>query len=504
MKTRIKTGDKRKSVSGRKRPGTQKPVTIRERLYSVVIAGGSGTRFWPLSRQETPKQLLNIGNNKQTLIQATVSRLNSIIPFDRTFIVTNTNQVESINMQLLSSTGFSWEKQFVIEPEAKNTAPAIGLAAVYLKHLYPDAIMVVLPSDHIIKSNKKFSASVLLGAQASEKGYLVTIGIEPDKPETGYGYIKRGEKIQRGIYTVKAFKEKPDKDTAVKYLKSGGYYWNSGIFMWRADAVLNAIKTHMPQLFRGLTKIENAMKTENLQDTIQAVFSKLKAESIDYGILEKAHKVAVVPVDMGWNDVGSWNALDQVLPLDAQDNVKKGNIVSVNNKNSILYGGERLLAAVGLEDMIVVDTPDATLICPRDRAQEVRTIVDILKKMGAKEYATHMTVYRPWGSYTILEVGDRFKIKRIEVKPGAKLSHQMHHHRSEHWIVVAGTARVSNGDKVYDVHPNESTYIPMSTKHRLENQGRIPLQIIEVQNGDYLEEDDIIRFDDVYKRKTPK
>jgi mannose-1-phosphate guanylyltransferase/mannose-6-phosphate isomerase len=495
-----KTGEK----AGHRASRAKKQNILSERLYTVVIAGGSGTRFWPLSRQETPKQLLRIGSNKQTLIQATVSRMNSLVPYERTYIVTNRNQAESINMQLISLTGFSWEKQFVIEPEAKNTAPAIGLAAMYLRHLNPDAIMVVLPSDHVIKNNRKFCSSVLLGARVSDNGYLVTIGIEPDKPETGYGYIKRGEKIQEGTYTVQEFREKPDKNTALRYLRHGGYYWNSGIFVWRADAILDAIKKHMPHLYSGLARIEKVIGTGKVREITRTVFSKLKSDSIDYGILEKAKKVAVVPVTMGWNDVGSWNALDHVMPVDVQKNVKKGNIISVNNKNTILYGGERLLAAVGLEDMIVVDTPDATLICPRDKAQEVRTIVDILKKKGAKEYATHTTVYRPWGSYTVLEVGERFKIKRIEVKSGAKLSHQMHHHRSEHWIVVAGTAKVTNGDRIYDVHPNESTYIPMSTKHRLENPGRIPLQIIEVQNGDYLEEDDIVRYEDVYKRKTPK
>jgi mannose-1-phosphate guanylyltransferase/mannose-6-phosphate isomerase len=260
----------------------------------------------------------------------------------------------------------------------------------------------------------------------------------------------------------------------------------------------------MPRLYDGLERIDRVIGTGREQEVTRTVFSRLKPESIDYGVLEKAEKVAIVPASMGWSDVGSWNSLDQVMRVDTHKNVKRGNFISIDNKNSILYSGDRLVAAVGLKNMIVVDTPDATLICPRDKAQEVKKIVDILKKRGAKEYATHIKAFRPWGSFTVLEMGDRFKIKKIEVKPGAKLSHQMHHHRSEHWIVVAGTARVTNGDRVYDVHPNESTYIPMSTKHRLENPGRIPLQIIEVQNGDYLEEDDIIRYDDAYKRKTVK
>lgn len=472
-------------------------------LYTVIIAGGSGTRFWPLSRQDTPKQLLSIGG-EETLIQATVSRVSSTIPFERTYIVANSNQIEPINLQLLAMTGVSWDSNFIVEPEAKNTAPAIGLAAVHLKHLNPEAIMVVLPSDHIIKDNKKFCSSILLGTEASAEGYLVTIGIRPNKPETGYGYIKCGKKIKEGIYNAEGFREKPGKDKVVEYLKDSNYYWNSGIFIWRADAILKAMKKHIPGLYEGLAKIEKTIGTEKSEEATKAVFSKFKSESIDYGILEKADKVAVVPAEMGWSDVGSWHALDYILPVDDDNNVQKGNLISIDNKNSILYCGRRLVAAVGLEDMIVVDTPDATLICPRNKAQEVRKVVDVLKRRGAKECITHMTVFRPWGSYTVLEAGDRFKIKRIEVKPGAKLSYQMHRHRSEHWIVVAGTAKVTNGDRVYNVHPNESTYIPMSTKHRLENTGKIPLQIIEVQNGDYLEEDDIIRFDDEYKRKTEK
>jgi mannose-1-phosphate guanylyltransferase/mannose-6-phosphate isomerase len=483
---------------------TSARVKNKKNLYAVVIAGGSGTRFWPMSRQETPKQLLSIGSKHQTLIQATVSRLNPVISFDHTYIVTNANQVESINLQLLSMTGSSWDKQFIVEPVAKNTAPAIGLAAVYLKQLNPDAVMIVLPSDHLIGNSKNFHNSLLLCAETAEQGALVTIGIKPDKPETGYGYIQRGKKIKQGVFRVKEFKEKPDKKTAEKYLKEDSYSWNSGIFIWRADVILRAIKKHMPKLYEGLARIERAVNTEKEKTVVEKVFSRIKPESIDYGILEKTDKVAIVPASMGWSDVGSWNSLDQVMPVDSKNNVKKGNFISIDNENSILYGGDRLVAALGLENMIVVDTPDATLICPRDKAQDVRKIVGILKKRRAKEFSTHLTAYRPWGSYTVLELGERFKIKKIEVNPGAKLSHQMHHHRSEHWIVVAGTARVTNGEKVYDVHPNESTYIPMSTKHRLENPGRIPLQIIEVQNGDYLEEDDIIRFDDLYKRKTVK
>ena len=470
-------------------------------LYAVIIAGGSGTRFWPLSREDTPKQLLSIGG-REPLIQSTVSRINTVIPLEQTFIVTNQKQMESINLQLHASTGKPWDKRFIIEPEAKNTAPAIGLAAVYLKKLNPDGIMAVLPSDHVVKDSGRFCSALLSASEAASKGYLVTIGLKPDKPETGYGYIKCGKKIKDGVYIAAEFKEKPGKDLAKKYLKDRNYYWNSGMFIWKADAILSAFKKHMPDLYAGLMKIEKAIGSAKETETISLVFASLKPESIDYGVIEKAKNVAVIPAEMGWSDVGSWHALGYILPVDSDNNVKHGNIISIDNKNSILYCGNRVVAAIGLDDMIVVDTADATLICPKNRAQEVRKIVDVLKERGAKECVTHRTVSRPWGSYTVLETGDRFKIKKIEVKPGAKLSHQMHRHRSEHWVVVAGTARVTNGDKAYDVHLNESTYIPMSTKHRLENIGRIPLEIIEVQNGEYLEEDDIVRFEDVYSRKT--
>ena len=503
MSSPLRSGKKKKKTSTRS-------VKKAGNLYSVIIAGGSGTRFWPLSRQETPKQLLSIYGDK-TLIQSTVSRISSLIPPERTRIVTGSGQAESIRLQLVNMPAGPLSAKFIIEPESKNTAPAIGLAAVYVKHIDPEAVMVVLPSDHIIRDKNKFLKAVLLGAAAADDGYLVTIGIMPDRPETGYGYIRRGRSIRKGISAVKEFREKPDREKAEMYLKTGGYYWNSGIFIWRADAILMAIEKHMPGLYRGLARIEKSMGTGRSEKVTKSVFALLKPESIDYGVLEpasqrgeKANKVAVVPSDMKWSDVGSWHALDNVLPVDSDNNIRKGNLISIDNKNSILYCGTRLVSAIGLNDIIIVDTPDATLICPKSRAQDVRQVVDILKKKKAKEGIIHTTVYRPWGLYTVLETGAGFKIKKIEVKPGAKLSHQMHRRRSEHWVVVSGTATVTNGKDVYKVRTNESTYIPRLTKHRLENTGRTPLQIIEVQSGSYVEEDDIVRFDDIYHRKTKK
>jgi mannose-1-phosphate guanylyltransferase/mannose-6-phosphate isomerase len=477
-------------------------------MYAVIMAGGSGTRFWPLSREKMPKQLLKIGG-EDTLIRQTVSRILPLIGFDDIFIVTNQSLADTISHQLSSKFERPWDANFILEPEAKNTAPAIGLAALHLERIDPESIMVVLSADHSIRRADEFLSLLRNAAEAARQDYLVTFGIKPDRPETGYGYIKAGEQIKtaesRGqsagdVCKVEAFVEKPDLETAKGYLKDGRYYWNSGIFAWRAKTLLSEIEKHQPSLYRGLQEIRNVIGTPKEADVIREVFKKLEPISIDYAVMEKTDRAAVIPADIGWSDVGSWTALDDVSERDAAGNIISGNVIDIGSKDSIIYAEKRLVATIGLKDAVVVDTPDATLVCSKDRAQDVKKVVDELKKRKAEEHLTHRTVHRPWGSYTVLEMGDRYKIKRIVINPGAKLSHQMHNHRSEHWVVVSGTARVTNGEKVYDVHPNESTYIPMSTKHRLENAGKIPVQIIEVQNGEYLEEDDIVRFDDDYNR----
>jgi len=473
------------------------------------MAGGSGTRFWPLSRERMPKQLLKIGG-EDTLILQTVSRVIPLIRFEDIFIVTNQALADTIGQQLSSKYERQWDGNFILEPEAKNTAPAIGLAAVHLERIDPESIMVVLAADHSIKKTDEFLSLLQKAAEAARQDYLVTFGIKPDRPETGYGYIKAGEKIKTtegggrsvagDVHRVEAFVEKPDLVTARGYLKDGRYYWNSGMFIWKTKTLLSEIEKHQPSLYRGLQDIRNSIGTPKEADVIREVFKKLEPISIDYAVMEKTDRAAVMPADIGWSDVGSWNALDDVSERDQAGNIISGNVIDIGSKDSIIYAEKRLVATIGLKDAVVVDTPDATLVCTKERAQDVKKVVDELKKRKAEEHLTHRTVYRPWGSYTVLEIGDRYKIKRIVINPGAKLSHQMHNHRSEHWVVVSGTARVTNGDKIYDVHPNESTYIPMSTKHRLENAGKIPVQIIEVQNGEYLEEDDIVRFDDDYKR----
>jgi mannose-1-phosphate guanylyltransferase/mannose-6-phosphate isomerase len=483
---------------------------IRQNLYAVIMAGGSGTRFWPLSREKMPKQLLKIGG-EDTLIRETVSRVSPLIRFEDIYIVTNQSLADTISHQLSSKFERPWDGNFILEPEAKNTAPAIGLAALHLERIDPESIMVVLAADHSIRRTDEFLGLLHKAAEAARQDYLVTFGIKPNRPETGYGYIKAGERLQgswlsadsleeANVSRVEAFVEKPDLNTAKEYLQAGRYYWNSGIFVWKTKTLLHELEKHQPSLYHGLQEIRKVIGSSKESDIIREVFKKLEPVSIDYAVMEKTDRAAVIPADIGWSDVGSWTALDEVSERDAAGNIISGNVIDIGSRDSIIYAEKRLVATIGLNNAVVVDTPDATLVCSKDRAQDVKKVVDELKKRKADEHLTHRTVYRPWGSYTVLEMGDRYKIKRIEINPGAKLSHQMHNHRSEHWVVVAGTARVTNGEKIYDVHPNESTYIPMSTKHRLENAGKIPVQIIEVQNGEYLEEDDIVRFDDDYKR----
>lgn len=472
-------------------------------MYAIVMAGGSGTRFWPLSRETTPKQLLKIGG-EDTLIRQTVSRILPLVPCENIFIVTNEGIADSIGFQLSSKFERPWDDNFIIEPESKNTAPAVGLAALHLERIDPESIMIVLSADHSIRKAELFLELLKKAETAARQDYLVTFGIKPDRPETGYGYIRTGDGCRRagveGVCEVEAFVEKPDVETAREYVKSGRYFWNSGIFVWKTKTLLNEIERYQPSLFHGLQEIRKAIGSTREADVIKTIFRKLDPISVDYAVMEKTDRAAVIPADIGWSDVGSWTALDDVSERDASGNIITGNVIDIDSRDSIVYAEKRLVATIGLKDSVVVDTPDATLVCSKDRAQDVKKVVAELKLRKAEEHLIHRTSHRPWGSYTILEEGERYKIKRLVINPGAKLSHQSHNHRSEHWVVVMGTARVTSGDKEYDVHPNESTYIPISTRHRLENRGKIPLQIIEVQNGEYLGEDDIVRFDDEYNR----
>ena len=474
-------------------------------LYGVILAGGSGTRFWPLSRERFPKQLLRI-IGEETLIQQTVRRLGGSMPASRIFIVTNEMQAESIKLQLGGQKG-DLADNFIIEPEGRNTAPAIGLAALQLLRRDPDAIMVVLPADHVVKNPAKFRQALTIGSQLASKGHLVTFGIRPTRPETGYGYIQprlKAPLANKGKvlgYRVARFVEKPELATAQRYLRSGNFYWNSGIFIWKASSILDELANQNPALYRGLKRVESQLGSEGNQSKLLTQYRRLEAVSIDHGVMEHSSRSAVVPVDFGWSDVGSWGSLGEVAASNGSGNIINGNIVDLDCSDSVLFADRRMVATIGLSDMVVVDTPDATLVCPKARAQDVKKVVQLLKKRGAPEHLEHRTVFRPWGSYTVLEEAQGYKVKRITVEPGRRLSLQMHHQRSEHWVVIAGTARVTRGEEQYDLRAGESTGIPEKTPHRLENPGKTQLEIIEVQNGPYLGEDDIVRFHDDYGRE---
>ena len=464
---------------------------------------------------------------EDTLLRQAIKRVNGFVLPENIWIVTTEDKAQDIKFHLLPMGSLAEKIQFIKEPLGRNTAPAIGLAAVYLNHLSPDSIMVVMPSDHAIPENEKFLGDLKVAIEGAKEGNLVTFGIKPNRPETGYGYIKVDKSTKTGVkgfLKVERFVEKPDIEKAKTYLSDGNYFWNSGIFVWKTSRILSEIEKHLPSLYQTLEAIktylftneDNQNKFRNPQSLrarglsepeaairnpqLLTLYSNLESISIDYGIMERSSDVLMIPATFQWSDLGSWTALDEVIEKNDSGNILKGNTIDIGSQNSIVFSGERLVATIGLKDMVVVDTPDATLVTPKERVQEVRKIFEILRQNGREEHLLHKTVERPWGSYTVLEKGNGYKIKRVALNPGAKLSLQLHRQRSEHWVVVSGEAKVTKENETYLVHTNESTYIPINTKHRLENPGEIPLQIIEVQNGDYVEEDDIERFEDIYGR----
>ncbi len=466
-----------------------------QHVNAVILAGGTGSRLWPLSRQDLPKQFLTL-EGSASLLQTTVNRLQPLISDRDVLVVTQETHAKGEAYHALLP------YQSLFEPMGRNTAPAIALAAAYLMRDGEDPIMVVLPADHVIKDEARFHLHLQTAIKAANAGKLVTFGIQPTRPDTGFGYIKAVARQDSDVHNVERFTEKPDLDTAERFLREGNYYWNSGMFVWRASAILAEIQQHLPVVHQILQLILTEYQRSGLfQQAVAQHFAAMPSISIDYGVLEKSDCVSLIPCDIGWNDVGSWQAVHEISPQDANGNALQGNVIALGCQNSLIRAEKRLVAAIGIEDVCIIETADAVLIARNDQTQRVREVVDELQQRGATEHICHTKVNRPWGRYTVLEEDNSgFKIKRIEVAPGARLSLQSHQHRSEHWVVVSGVATVTNGDEVSTVYKNQSTYIPIGTKHRLENCGSEPLHIVEIQVGEYVGEDDIQRYEDHYGR----
>lgn len=472
-------------------------------IVPVILSGGSGTRLWPLSRALRPKQLLSMVSN-HTMIQDTVTRLKGIENIVDPIIVCNEEHRFTIAEQMREIS--IHPSAIILEPFGKNTAPAVAISAIQSQKIDDDPVLLVLPADHVIGNNEAFHAAVKIGYQAALEDRLVTFGIVPNAPETGYGYIKSGKELKNNqIFSVEKFVEKPDEKTAQAYLDEGNYYWNSGMFMFKASVYLQELEKYNQTMYAcSKSSLETAKIDMDFIRLDKGVFETCPSDSIDYAVMEKTESAAVIPVDIQWNDIGSWAALWEVGESDQKGNVTHGDVILEDTNNSYVHAESRLVTTIGLNDHIVVETVDAILVAHRDKAQNVKDIVEQLKAGNRDEATIHNKAYRPWGAYECIDHDSRFQVKRITVNPGASLSLQLHHHRSEHWIVVQGTARVTCGDKVFLMAENESTYIPLGEKHRLENTGKIPLELIEVQTGTYLGEDDIVRFDDVYGREDKK
>jgi mannose-1-phosphate guanylyltransferase/mannose-6-phosphate isomerase len=467
-------------------------------VIPVILSGGAGTRLWPLSREMYPKQLLAL-TGKQTMLQDTAARLAIIAGAIAPIVVCNEAHRFTVAEQLRAMEMPA--SAILLEPAGRNTAPAVALAALKALDIDADATLIVAPADHVIRDARKFSQAADIAVSLAQDNKLVTFGIVAHAPETGYGYIRRGEGVGPA-YPVAQFTEKPPLDLAVQFVASGDYYWNSGMFVFTASRYLSELRNFAPDILEACTAAYQAAKADlDFLRIDKAEFIKCRSESIDYAVMEKTRDAVVLPLDVGWSDVGSWSSLFDALPADEEGNVLLGDVLTHDTHDCYVHSTSRLVAAVGMEDHIIVETKDAIMVAPKDRVQDVKDLVAKIKKSGRTESALHREVFRPWGSYDSIDSGDRFQVKRLSVKPGAVLSLQMHHHRAEHWIVVQGTARITRNEETFLLAENESTYIPVGATHRIENPGKVPLHIIEVQSGSYLGEDDIVRFEDNYGRK---
>ena len=467
-------------------------------LLPVIMSGGSGTRLWPQSRKTYPKQFLNLTGDG-TMIQETVRRLNGLDVLSPLVICNESHRF--VVAEQLQQIGIS-DSQLILEPVGRNTAPAIAVAAIKALKKYKDPMLLVLAADHVIDNKEIFHKAVLKAEELAKQDKLVTFGIVPSGPETGYGYIERGDKLHDGAFDVKKFVEKPDKQTAEGYIESGEYLWNSGMFLFKAKAYLDELKLYRSDIYEA-----SVSSVESIEDEVDFCrldaddFGKCPAESVDIAVMEKTKKAVVVSLDAGWSDIGSWATLWEIGDKDENQNVVIGDVITNESENSYIHSSHRLVTTIGVSDLVIIETADALLVAKKDKVQKVKDIVTELNNCGRGETDIHRKVPRPWGDYDCIDKGERFQVKRIIVKPGACLSLQMHHHRAEHWIVVKGTAQVTKDDEIFTLSENQSTYIPLGVKHRLENPGVVPLEIIEVQSGSYLGEDDIVRFDDTYGRK---
>jgi mannose-1-phosphate guanylyltransferase / mannose-6-phosphate isomerase len=469
-------------------------------ITPVILCGGSGTRMWPLSRSGYPKQFLSLWGDL-TLLQQTARRLDGLADTAAPLVISNEQQRFLVAEQL-RETGV--QGRVVLEPVARNTGPAIAAAALIALADDADAVLLVLPSDHVIESDSVFRGVVEKALPQAASGKLVTFGIEPTEPHTGYGYIRRAvARDESGdAFEVDSFVEKPDEERAKAFLAEGGYYWNSGMFLFRADAYLRELALHAPDVLEQVTRaVGLAQQDLDFLRLDRDAFAASRSDSIDYLVMERTrHAVVVAAAGIGWSDVGTWSALAAISPRDERGNTLHGDVIAHDATNTFVRSESRMVAVLGVDDLVVVETADAVLVASKERAQDVKKIVDRLNAAGRVESELHRKVARPWGTYEGVDSGDRFQVKRIVVNPGASLSLQMHYHRAEHWIVVRGTARVVNGDSTLLLSENQSTYIPLGTRHRLENPGKVPLEMIEVQSGAYLGEDDIVRFEDNYGR----